>query len=69
MLVAYDSSTNREVKDGDIVRNRYFEEAKFVCATRAQTNSKSGKVVVRWSEQGQQQEYYDKVFNLHVKEV
>ena len=67
MLKVYDEKTGLEVKPGDIVTNFRGEKCTFVQATRART-WKSGKVVVKLP-QGLSYEYYDKVFNLIVKEV
>ena len=67
MLKAYDEKTGLEVNPGDTVTDFRGEKCTFVQATRERT-WKSGKVVVRLP-QGLSYEYYDKVFNLIVKEV
>lgn len=67
-LKAFDSM-GQEVKSGDCILSFRGEKAVFVCCTRERTNGKSGKVVVTWVGEKYQLEYYDKVFDLCVKNV
>lgn len=62
------------VVSGDIVTSFRGERAEFLSATRARTQGKSGKVLVRWLDSlavrsSFQAEYYDAVFGLTVKEL
>lgn len=70
MLVAFDSM-GVAMKPGDTMLDQDGERAVFVQPTRARTEGRSGKVLVRWvgDDTGRQMEYYDKVFELWVKDV
>lgn len=69
-LVAFDSM-GVPMKKGDTMLDHRGERAIFIMATRAKMPGKTGKVLVTWvgDEKSRQQEYYDTVFELTVKEV
>jgi hypothetical protein len=68
-LAAFDK-LGVEIKPGTGILDRQGERPKLVRCTRARTNKQSGKVVVQYEyPQTHQREYYDKVFELEVREV
>lgn len=68
-LKAFDSM-GQEVHAGETIMKPNGEKAEFLRATRARTPGKSGKVYIRWvGPDGHTGEYYDRTFDLHVKEV
>jgi hypothetical protein len=67
-LKAFDSM-GQEVKPGDIILSFRDEKVEFIKATRARDDYRSGKVVVQRVEGKHQMEYYDRVFDLHVKDL
>lgn len=69
-LVAFDAM-GVPMKRGDTMLDFRGERAIFIEATRARVPGKTGKVLVTWvgDEKSKQREYYDTVFELHVKEV
>jgi hypothetical protein len=70
-LQAYHVKTGQAISYGDPVTDFRGETATFVKATRAAAPGKSGKVYVSWTntEGVGSLEYYDKVFDLTVKQV
>lgn len=64
MLKVYDLKTNKEIHPNDTITDFRGDTHKFQCATRASSIGRSGKIVTT-----DDIEYYDKVFNLIVKEV
>lgn len=64
MLKVYDIKTNKEIHQNDTITDFRGDTHKFSHATRATSIGKSGKIVTT-----DNIEYYDKVFNLIVKEV
>lgn len=68
-LIAFDSM-GQVVKPGESVVSFRGDVATLVRPTRARTNEKSGKVVVKWEGfNSPELEYYDKVFDLHIKDI
>lgn len=67
-LKAFDSM-GQEMKPGDTMLDFHGERAVLVKATRARTPRRSGKVVVTWVGDNKQQEVYDRVFDLAVKDI
>lgn len=63
MLKAYDEKTGKEIKAGDIITDFRGEQHIFVRASKARTECKSGKVCT-----ADNREYYDRVFNIIVKD-
>lgn len=55
-----------EVKYNDPIRSTSGDTARFIKATKARVDGKSGKVVVQWLNNIRQSEYYDRVFGLKV---
>lgn len=68
MLKAYNEQTGEEVKRGDTITDFKGDKAVFLNATRERIVGKSGKVYVELPD-GFRREFYDKVFNLVVKDV
>jgi hypothetical protein len=66
-MITVSKTTNKTVESGDIITDYRGDRAKFVMATRANNPGKSGKIVVKYlNEGGTQREFYDHVFNLSV---
>lgn len=63
MLKAYDETTGKEIKKGDIITDFRGDKHVFKMASRARSECKSGKVCVEPFG-----EYYDRVFNIIVKD-
>ena len=63
MLRAYDETTGKEIKQGDTITDFRGETHIFSMASRARTEYKSGKVCTT-----DNREYYDRVFNIIVKD-
>lgn len=59
----------KEIQRGGYVTDFRGHVAEFIRATRARSESGSGKVVVHRIVEGCTGEYYDHAFNLHVKEA
>lgn len=68
MLKVYDKKTGEEVKPGDTLTDFRGDKAVFLCATRERIEGKSGKVYVELHD-GSRREFYDKVYNVIVKDV
>lgn len=72
MVLKAVDSMGQDVNPGDTMLDFRGERAILVKATRAKTDNKMGKVVVRWvgdRNPDRQLEYYDKIFDLTVIEV
>lgn len=63
MLKAYDEKTGKEIKQGDTITDFRGDKHIFERASRARTEYKSGKVCT-----ADNREYYDRVFNIIVKD-
>lgn len=63
MLKAYDEKTGKEIKKGDVITDFRGDESVFEMATRARTEYKSGKICT-----ADNYEYYDRVFDIIVKD-
>ena len=63
MLRTYDEITGKEINKGDTITDFRGEKHIFLIATRSRTENKSGKVCT-----ANGREYYDRVFNLIVKD-
>ncbi len=63
MLKAYDEVTGKEIKKGDIIIDFRGDKSIFERASRARTQGKSGKICT-----ADGYEYYDRVFNIIVKD-
>lgn len=63
MLRAYDETTGKEIKQGDTITDFRGDKHVFKMATRARNDYKSGKVCT-----ADNHEYYDRVFNIIVKD-
>ena len=69
MLKAFDK-LDVEIKPGQRILDSQGERPMFIRATRARTPGKSGKVVVQYDyPMTHQREYYDRVFDLEVKDI
>lgn len=68
MLKVYDERTDEEVKPGDTLTDFRGDKVVFLRATRERIIGKSGKVYVELPN-GSRMEFYDKVFNVVVKDV
>ena len=68
-LKAFDSM-GQEVRAGETILGHRNQKAEFLRPTLARTPGKSGKIFIRWpGPDGHTGEYYDRTFDLHVKEV
>ena len=68
-LKAFDSM-GQEVHAGETILGHRNQKAEFLRATVARTPGKSGKIFIRWlGPDGNTGEYYDRTFDLYVKEV
>lgn len=67
-LVAHDEAGN-VVNVGDAVKSFRGEAGTLVSLNRPKSQGRSGKVSVKWDDNGSQHEYYDKVFGLTVSEA
>lgn len=63
MLKAYDETTGKEIKKGDMITDFRGEKHIFQMASRARSEGKSGKICTT-----DHREYYDRVFNIIVKD-
>lgn len=63
MLKVYDETTGKEIKQGEIITDFRGNKHILKMATRVRTDYKSGKVCTT-----DNREYYDRVFNLIVKD-
>lgn len=63
MLKAYDETTGKEIKQGDIITDFRGEKHIFKRASRVREDYKSGKICTT-----NDREYYDRVFNIIVKD-
>lgn len=63
MLMAYDETTGKEIKQGEVIIDFRGDKHIFKMATRARGEYKSGLVCTT-----DNREYYDRVFNIIVKD-
>lgn len=63
MLKAYDETTGKEIKKGEVITDFRGDKHVFVMATRARSDHKSGLVCTT-----DNREYYDRVFHIIVKD-
>lgn len=63
MLRAYDETTGKEIKQGEVITDFRGDKHIFKMASRARGDYKSGLVCTT-----DNREYYDRVFNIIVKD-
>lgn len=68
-LVAIAIETGMQVHEGDIVTDMHHRTAKFISATRADGEGRSGKVLVKFRDNEGSREYYSSVWGLIVRSL